>query len=661
MIEMKHSSYSDSDENEPSLPSLQLSSLTEALLARPGLGTPQRPTAVTRDDEMAGDNSNAGQARRLSRISNLVRLPSSQHRTAASLRTDDGLNDDGACNTATTSLQLPPKTQPKRGIPAPFSTELPSLDRHNNSSNAAGHEHQADVTPATDSEGFPGDSKHTPESSPDDLDLVPRSSRRDTGRTEADRGHNPSTTSTTHTRLSTRSKNESQETSASARSYESVKQCPPRHRKAAKESLLSDRDKITSRKDATPGTDKPQSHAVRGASSTWEGHHQAHVIPAPRPSADVPSTANASAAASVKRRVTVPEKRRAARCFMVNGQPYTVTRKLGKGGSGRVYEVMTVTNQQAAFKRIPLNNLDDRSKSQIKNEVALLKSLAEVERVVQIWDWAVDEAKNFIYIVMELGQIDLDTIIKEHYQRNSKFDFGFVGYYWLEILRCVAGIHGVDVVHSDLKPANFVLTRSMLKLVDFGIANAIADDTVNIYQDHQAGTPNYMAPETLKALSMPPGQQGVSRSFRFGKPSDMWSLGCILYLMVYGQQPFGHIQGLAPKFMAICDPGHTIKYSAEGLGDVNVPPSFIRTMKACLSRDPSRRPTVNSLLQRVDGLLEPEGRAGNVVYITPQKMEGLLSNALRQAGTWASPAEIKSWADEVTHKLEKENQGGLEG
>ncbi|KAM5346381.1 hypothetical protein ACJ41O_009386 [Fusarium nematophilum] len=203
---------------------------------------------------------------------------------------------------------------------------------------------------------------------------------------------------------------------------------------------------------------------------------------------------------------------------------------------------MTVTNQQAAFKRIPLNNLDDRSKSQIKNEVALLKSLAEVERVVQIWDWAVDEAKNFIYIVtdsnkvMELGQIDLDTIIKEHYQRNSKFDFGFVGYYWLEILRCVAGIHGVDVVHSDLKPANFVLTRSMLKLVDFGIANAIADDTVNIYQDHQAGTPNYMAPETLKALSMPPGQQGVSRSFRFGKPSDMWSLGCILYLMVYAQK-----------------------------------------------------------------------------------------------------------------------------
>ena len=53
------------------------------------------------------------------------------------------------------------------------------------------------------------------------------------------------------------------------------------------------------------------------------------------------------------------------------------------------------------------------------------------------------------------------------------------------MLQAVQVIHDEKIVHSDLKPANFVLVKGQLKLIDFGIANAIANDTTNIQRDHQ--------------------------------------------------------------------------------------------------------------------------------------------------------------------------------
>ena len=56
----------------------------------------------------------------------------------------------------------------------------------------------------------------------------------------------------------------------------------------------------------------------------------------------------------------------------------------------------------------------------------------------------------------------------------------------VQMLQAVHVIHEEKIVHSDLKPANFVLVKGQLKLIDFGIANAIANDTTNIQRDHQA-------------------------------------------------------------------------------------------------------------------------------------------------------------------------------
>ncbi|TQV97483.1 hypothetical protein V2A60_006762 [Cordyceps javanica] len=144
---------------------------------------------------------------------------------------------------------------------------------------------------------------------------------------------------------------------------------------------------------------------------------------------------------------------------------------------------------------------------------------------------------------MELGQIDLENIIKEHLEREQSLDPVFAGYGWREMLRYVAALYGHGIVHTDIKPANFVSMGGVLKIVDFGIAHNMPDDTAHVYLDHLAGTPNYMAPETLRVLV--DRQQG--HTVRFGTASDIWSLAYVLQLMVYGKLPFAHVRGCLQK------------------------------------------------------------------------------------------------------------------
>ena len=71
------------------------------------------------------------------------------------------------------------------------------------------------------------------------------------------------------------------------------------------------------------------------------------------------------------------------------------------------------------------------------------------------------------------------------------------------IVQAVHTIHEARIVHSDLKPANFLVVEGQLKLIDFGIAKAISSDTTSIAREAQVSG-SHFTPEVLCLLDLSP-------------------------------------------------------------------------------------------------------------------------------------------------------------
>ncbi|KAF9922614.1 Dual-specificity kinase, spindle pole body (SPB) duplication and spindle checkpoint function [Linnemannia zychae] len=238
--------------------------------------------------------------------------------------------------------------------------------------------------------------------------------------------------------------------------------------------------------------------------------------------------------------------------MMVNNRPYTRLQQVGKGGSSRVFKVLSSYSKIMALKKVTFDRADQAAIDGYVNEVRLLLRLNKNPRIVKFFDAEINHQKNYLCLVMEYGEIDLANMLAN--QQTQPFDIHFIGLYWRQMLEAVQVIHDLKIVHSDLKPANFLLVEGTLKLIDFGIANLISNDTTNIQREGQLGTANYMSPE---AISANPAAGGYRK---MGRPTDVWALGCILYQMIYGRTPFSDVTNVFRKLSAITNPDYQIPF-----------------------------------------------------------------------------------------------------
>ncbi|XP_070768366.1 dual specificity protein kinase Ttk [Enoplosus armatus] len=275
----------------------------------------------------------------------------------------------------------------------------------------------------------------------------------------------------------------------------------------------------------------------------------------------------------------------------IKGKQFFILKMIGRGGSSKVYQVLDHKKQLFAVKYVDLEEADAQTIESYKNEIEHLNHLQQYsDQIIKLYDYEI--TNSYIYMLMECGNLDLNTWLRNRKAVNPlerKF-------YWKNMLEAVHTIHKHGIVHSDLKPANFVIVNASLKLIDFGIANRIQPDVTSIMKDSQVGTLNYMPPEAIKDTS---SQSGKARS-KISPKGDVWSLGCILYCMTFGKTPFQSITNQIAKLHAIIDPSHKIEFpdiSEKDLLDV---------LKRCLVRNPRERICIAELLEHPYLQLKPQ-------------------------------------------------------
>ncbi|CAH0555979.1 unnamed protein product [Brassicogethes aeneus] len=184
----------------------------------------------------------------------------------------------------------------------------------------------------------------------------------------------------------------------------------------------------------------------------------------------------------------------------VRNVEYQVLNKIGKGGSSEVFHCFCgQTGQNYAIKCVSL--IDPATTQGYLNEVKILSKLQNCDKIINMKDYEhlVEEKK--LLVVLEKGGEDLSTILKHLALRKSHISMHTLLFYWMEMLLAVKEIHQHGIIHSDLKPANFIQAGGGIKLIDFGIASCVQTDMTSVIKSSAEGSCNYISPESIRSES----------------------------------------------------------------------------------------------------------------------------------------------------------------
>jgi serine/threonine protein kinase len=150
------------------------------------------------------------------------------------------------------------------------------------------------------------------------------------------------------------------------------------------------------------------------------------------------------------------------------------------------------------------------------------------------------------------------------------------------IATALSAIHDAGLVHRDLKPSNVLLSPFGPRVIDFGIARALDEQTAMTRTGQIVGTPAYLAPELVTGGSVTPA-------------ADVFSWACVIAFAGTGRGPF---EGrTVPEIL------HRVAYEPPRLDGLD--PTVLPVVQRALAKDPDQRPIVPELLDGLAGRRAP--------------------------------------------------------
>jgi serine/threonine protein kinase len=202
---------------------------------------------------------------------------------------------------------------------------------------------------------------------------------------------------------------------------------------------------------------------------------------------------------------------------------YRVLKLLGKGGMGVVFQAEDIPLKRLVALKVMLPQVaeDPTNRERFLREAQSAAALSH-DHIIAIHQ--VGEERGVPYLAMPLLR---GESLDDRLRRAGKLPQEEVLRIGREIADGLDAAHEAGLIHRDVKPANIWLegSRARVKILDFGLARSVAASSQITQSGVILGTPAYMAPEQARAEKV----EGRS---------DLFALGCVLYLLATGELPF---------------------------------------------------------------------------------------------------------------------------
>jgi hypothetical protein len=255
--------------------------------------------------------------------------------------------------------------------------------------------------------------------------------------------------------------------------------------------------------------------------------------------------------------------------------PYRIERLVAEGGLSIVYGALDPRNGRRVAIKVAKTTADSPDHAWVvdrfRRESSLLAKLKH-PAIVSISDEGVlPDGSPYVVSDWVEGR-NLDQILKV----DHKIPLPIALFIAEQVAGGLGAAHSLGFVHSDVKPGNILirdhdpLAPLSVKLLDFGVAGKLDNDTQKTRAGMLIGTPYYMSPEQIRAGALSPS-------------SDVWALGVVLFEMLTGSLPFAGVETIA-VMSAI------MSAQVKMPEDADLPPSVVAFLMRCLDKDSKLRP-----------------------------------------------------------------------